>query len=658
LQDIQLRDVFLPQDVRENPPPVELPWDLKRKLAGAGKDDRETEIGPLPGKIAEQRLAWLRSTYTEQPRRPVLDVLREPESRRTVLLGDPGAGKSTLAKYLLLSILDPPREPGTADAQGWVAGFAGYLPLLIEIREFIGERSREKCETFLEFLDHLGRTQGYALEEQWLTKRLHNGPSLVLFDGLDEIFDAGDRERVMREIVGFCSDYPKASVVVTSRPVGYTDTILRSAGFRHFAIQDLDDGQVDRFVRGWFALTFPRRPEEGAPRIDRVLKACEQSRSIRLLAGNPMLLTIMAMIARQQELPRERARFYEYSADVLCYHWDVNRRLRDAGFTFEYVGLDDKKELLRRIAFCMQSAGHGLAGNFIHGDELQEEMEAYFTERYRVGPKEAKEVTLALIEQLHTRNYILCLYGPGLFGFVHRTLLEYFCAAELTRRVHEDPSYPIEMLINDIIAKHWQEAAWHEVIRLVCGMVGEAYAGKIIEYLTTEANSAWRTDPICQPARHLVFAAQCLAEVRNRYAIAQTCLILLQAIVGALGTRCSFRNMHVIAEELPKACEEVGTSWPGSEWLSTHLATFKGVDWFKAAYLKIAVSLLGPNNEIRLKLEVLSEKSDWATRALAIEMLAKGWQQDIGVREFIQERANKEENELVRKAALLWLAHT
>ncbi len=664
LLDIQLRDVFLPQDVRENPPSVELPWDLKRKLAGSGKSfDPEVETEPFPEELAQQRRAWISSTYTEQPRRPVLEILREPASRRIVLLGDPGSGKSTLAKYLLLSVLEPPREPGSGKVQGWVQEFAGHLPLLVEIREFIAERSCGKCETFLAFLDYLGKTQGYALEEAWLAKRLSAGPSLVIFDGLDEIFDAGDRERVMKEIAGFCSDYPKAWVVVTSRPVGYTDAILRAAGFRHFALQDLDDAQIEHFIRSWFDLTFPGRPEEAAPRIDRVLRACQQSRSVRLLAGNPMLLTIMAMIARQQELPRERARFYEYSAEVLCHHWDVNRRLRDEGLEFEYIGLDDKKELLRRIAFRMQSAREGLAGNFIHGDELQEEMEAYLTERYRVGPADAKRVTVALIEQLRSRNYILCLYGPGLYGFVHRTLLEYFCAAELRRRVHEDPDYPIEKLIEDVVAKHWQEAAWQEVLRLVCGMVGEAYAGKIIEYLYGQANLGWEADPRSHPPRHLVLATQCLGEVRNRYLIEPTCLTLLQEIVRTLefqekGIESFFLLLTLV--QLPQALEEVGTSWPGIEWFrGRFLAGNVGINSrLQSVYMRMAVSLLGSSGNLRQQLEEYSASRDEAARAAALQALVQGWPQDPAVRDLLQTRALQDEDSTVRSTALSALART
>ena len=46
-----------------------------------------------------------------------------------------------------------------------------------------------------------------------------------------------------------------------------------------------------------------------------------------MLAGNPMLLTIMASMARSQSLARSRAALYAQVLDLLCFHWDDNRRL-------------------------------------------------------------------------------------------------------------------------------------------------------------------------------------------------------------------------------------------------------------------------------------------------------------------------------------------
>ena len=87
------------------------------------------------------------------------------------------------------------------------------------------------------------------------------------------------------------------------------------------------------------------------------------------------LLTILAIIGKHQELPRERWKLYEHAASVLVENWEVNKHLnkhlKRSSADMDFIGEDDKKELLMKIAFKMQSGPDGLAGNFIHRKTLR-----------------------------------------------------------------------------------------------------------------------------------------------------------------------------------------------------------------------------------------------------------------------------------------------
>ncbi|MCI0478093.1 MAG: NACHT domain-containing protein, partial [Anaerolineales bacterium] len=329
---IQLRQVFVEQNMRENPPPVELPKEVWEKLS------RDKEIHPddLPSGITLDDVRRAREAYYEKPLLLVLDVLTDARYQHTIILGDPGSGKSTLARFVMLSLVDP----ATADDKLQKA-FAGYLPLIVELRDYVGECISENCKTFLEFLEYLGKSQGWALTQSALHNHLKNdGRAVVIFDGLDEIFDPEQRERITRQIVGFCGDYPKARVIVTSRVIGYRRKILTDAGFTHFTLQDLDEKQVERFVRRWYDLAMSDRPDEAKERRERIQRSFKESASIRQLAGNPMLLTIMAIIGKHQELPRERWKLYDHAASVLIQHWDVNKHLKDQCVEADFIGED------------------------------------------------------------------------------------------------------------------------------------------------------------------------------------------------------------------------------------------------------------------------------------------------------------------------------
>ncbi|MCZ0902160.1 NTPase, partial [Microcoleus sp. HI-ES] len=56
--------------------------------------------------------------------------------------------------------------------------------------------------------------------------------------------------------------------------------------------------------------------------LERLQQAIAASNSIRELAGNPLLLTMMAILNRNQELPRFRAKLYEEASKVLLHKWD------------------------------------------------------------------------------------------------------------------------------------------------------------------------------------------------------------------------------------------------------------------------------------------------------------------------------------------------
>ena len=168
---ILLKDVFVPQLVRKNRPPQELPKEMLAKLYAQG----ELKPEELPEGV--DNIKQLQATWVQVEPEPVLTVI--PQNKRLVLLGDPGSGKSTLARYVLLSVLAENLVVfGTDDT------FAGHLPLLVELRDYMGEVEGKNCDNFLEYFHYLGKAQGYTLNHLELKERLKTRPSLVIFDGL------------------------------------------------------------------------------------------------------------------------------------------------------------------------------------------------------------------------------------------------------------------------------------------------------------------------------------------------------------------------------------------------------------------------------------------------------------------------------------------
>lgn len=87
---IRLESVFVEQYVREDPPPREVPREVLQRLHAQGDIDK----ADLPEGFDLADLRAAQNAYRSKPPRPVLEVVAGKD-RCVVMLGDPGAGKST-----------------------------------------------------------------------------------------------------------------------------------------------------------------------------------------------------------------------------------------------------------------------------------------------------------------------------------------------------------------------------------------------------------------------------------------------------------------------------------------------------------------------------------------------------------------------------------
>ena len=116
---------------------------------------------------------------------------------------------------------------------------------------------------------------------------------------------------------------------------------------------------------------------------------------------------------------------------------------------------------------------------------------------------------------------------------MHRTFLEYFCACEFVKRFGKrglEGGLTIEELKTEVFGKHWQDDSWHEVLRLITGMIDTSFAGQIIDYLMA-------LDGESQKFMNLFLATECFSDVRNRSLIAVTDAQLLNHLKYLIGYR-------------------------------------------------------------------------------------------------------------------------
>jgi predicted NACHT family NTPase len=190
---------------------------------------------------------------------------------------------------------------------------------------------------------------------------------------------------------------------------------------------------------------------------------------------------MMAILNRHQELPRDRAELYNQASRVLLHQWDVERHLLEhRQLELKTIDYKDKQAMLRQVAYHMQANEKGLAGNSIHASELETILTDCLKTMEFSNPR---AVARLMIEQLRARNFILCYLGADYYAFMHRTFLEYFSAWEFVWQFKETRSLSLEQLTTDVYGTHWQDESWHEVLRLITGMIDAKFVGDVIGYL-------------------------------------------------------------------------------------------------------------------------------------------------------------------------------
>jgi hypothetical protein len=557
----------------------------------------------------------------ESPVRSVIDLLDDPQFRYGVFLGDPGSGKSTLLKFLALEWSEEKRDE---------------IPLLVELRRYAQECMSTNQAPTLSLLEYLsyGNSVILRLEKEALKQKMETEPVLVMFDGLDEVFDKVQRNNIVQQIIRIsneveASNNNKIKILVTSRKIGYMADELRHAEFRHFSLENLTDELVYEFIDLWHQLSFGENKEEKEKLQKRLLNSINDSRSIKELTGNPLLLTMLAILNRTHILPRDRIHLYQKISEILLEHWEIERGIpQRTGLPREIIGLEEKHAILREVAYFIQSSGSLISEEDLK-KLLQEKMESLDEVEKPIA------VSRLIIEQLKERIFILCCAGCDpqkrergerdhqVFSFVHRTFLEYFCACHFLWQFKEEQSIDIEDLKTELFAKHWEDESWHEVMKLVTGSLQSKFSAEIIDFLL-KIHTHFPKSKKAEKSKdkddwaHLLLATDCLAEVKQR------------------------KEIHLIVDEVMKQIREKIEN-PSQYKLSSESAS---------ALIRATCKAFKSDKDIPNWLKSCTQiYTDVKVRQTIIQELIRGWKYDPETIRWLKEQAHSDRSHYVRQTA-------
>ena len=399
-----------------------------------------------------------------------LEVLNRQQ--HLVLTGAPGSGKSAFVNYVavclagacladtrpaLEDLTEPlPEEDGSAKKYPQAWDHNALLPLRLILRDFAtSPHFPEQDETgdakhVLDFIKAGLTAKGCADYFPFLEACLLAGQALVMFDGLDEVPQAGDRrDRMIACIRAFSGSFSSARILVTCRPYAYEQAVWRIDGFAHAALAEFGPGQIRRFVARWYASREALNDDQRSDRAQALSEKIFSRSEVFTLVKRPLLLTLTSYLdANGYDLPQRRADLYERLLELLIDKWEAARfdaknpedarKLEQHSLAeFLHVGVEAIRLVLERLAFEAHACQEQLEDTAdIPAEKLSHQLLCLTPPDRRASQRTVD--ALAISAYLRDRVGILFQRGGdsdvnAVYTFPHRSFQEYLAAAYFRR---------------------------------------------------------------------------------------------------------------------------------------------------------------------------------------------------------------------------------
>jgi energy-coupling factor transporter ATP-binding protein EcfA2 len=494
-----------------------------------------------------------------------------------VILGDPGSGKSTLAKYLAVGIAEG--SPPSASKRL-------SIPIRVPLRNYAEFRTRSGGVgiTILDFIVALTKTelQLDSVPDGFFETYLQSREATVIFDGLDEIFDAYLREQVRNDIVAFAQfSYPGNRIVVTSRKAGYEEAGFPQLDFLHYEVRPFDAAQISEYVNKWYKLEEPEREK----RVEEIAAFDRAKRNLPdELLSNPLLLSLIVILFRAGcTLPDSKLEIYRSCVGTLTEKWDAAGKRLEVPPQYNLVR--DKKGAFARIAYWMytkaRAAGH--AQTQPKYPEILNELSEHLCER-EFKNREAEA-------QLAAESFLDLAARRSIFvedRFSHKTFHEFFAALYLYRNFCLGRT-PSELYSE--LKQHLSSDYWSVVLELLFMMLDEqapALLDVLFDHILADVKSSYKKQGSLLPVPlRIIGQIQNLSEDRIDTAISMAADICFRAKVPDLwsgeSTVAAEETHQRIFASLERLPEQIRNRMPP---LFQKVAAQLGVD---ADFLPVAI---------------------------------------------------------------------
>lgn len=314
-------------------------------------------------------------------------------SKRIILTGTGGMGKSMMMRHLLLDAIE---EYETTR----------IVPVFIPLKNY-----SDNIQTLFDYVYECINKTCDIKEEQFKHSLIYGSISLLL-DGLDEI-KIELLPSFQQSLEEFIDKYPNIIIIISSRP--FQDFVSFS-GFSVMELMPFTKKQALELIEKLeFRPDEPDFKEKFKHELEHKLFDTHQE-----FCTNPLLLTIMLMTFEQfAEIPSKMHIFYREAYLALAQKHDASK----GGFKRTLKsGLSVERFSDYLAEFCMRT---------YHDEKFEftyEEFNKYFSSLKENNRYEGENVISHNFLYDLRSNMCLLYYESGKYHFTHRSFQEYFCA--------------------------------------------------------------------------------------------------------------------------------------------------------------------------------------------------------------------------------------
>lgn len=253
---------------------------------------------------------------------------------RLLLEANPGGGKTTFCKRLVLAMLNNEKPFLNKYAEENDLFFkSGSLPVLISCKNIADLSAGELVslnfthlmyklcvQSFGQHFSEISEDEFIELVDSYESNKL-----CIILDGWDEILDAEKERAFCENLNNFLEQNPSADTIITIR-VSYVAPELFQPYSAKMIIRPLSDNDIREFCKKWYEIILSpnqQRAKNYSLISEQILSSKDQQ--VRAMMKNPLDLSLLLTVSKNDgRLPENKAELFKELVDLYIF-WSINK---------------------------------------------------------------------------------------------------------------------------------------------------------------------------------------------------------------------------------------------------------------------------------------------------------------------------------------------